>query len=215
MRFPVRSVACSTSGVVRAGLLRGFARPGRPGSLGSSCIRRQPEEHAELLDEVKTGRIEDTLALVEGPFDTVLLYDVLEHLPDPAAVLVALQDVALPGTRLHVSVPNARHWSLFRDLVLRGTFAYSDSGHRDTTHLRWFTRSDIEQLLRATGWTPVVGSHPALKARHARVHDLTRARIAEFTFWQWVVLAHRDEGEQNRLTCPDYGRVAEPSVSAK
>jgi len=147
---------------------------------------------SEVQDETLVGRIEDVLDQLRGPFDTILLYDVLEHLPDPVSVLVALQGQAVPGTRMQISVPNARHWSLFRDLVARGTFGYKDSGHRDVTHLRWFTRADLESLLCETGWTPEPHSHPALHGRHARLHRLTRGGLAEFTFWQWVVLAHRN-----------------------
>ena len=144
----------------------------------------------EVLDEVLEGAAEDVLAAATGPFDTILVYDVLEHLVAPQAVLEALHAVAAPGARLHVSVPNARHYSLVRDLVLRGTFGYADWGHRDETHLRWFTRSDLEALLGATGWRPVPGSHPALARR---LHRLTRGRVAEFSFGQWVVLAYRAE----------------------
>ena len=147
---------------------------------------------AEIQDETLVGRIEDVLDRLHGPFDTILLYDVLEHLPDPASVLAALQGQAVLGARLHVSVPNARHWSLTRDLVLHGSFAYKEYGHRDVTHLRWFTRADLETLLRETGWCPEPGSHPALRGRHARLHRLTRGGLAEFTFWQWVVLARRE-----------------------
>lgn len=146
-----------------------------------------------LLDEVLEGPAEAVLADATGPFDTILVYDVLEHLVDPAAVLRAIREVARPGARLHVSVPNARHFSLVRDLVLRGTFGYADWGHRDSTHLRWFTHADIEALLRSTGWRPVPGSHPALSRP---LHRLTRGRVAEFTFGQWVVLAYREDGPE-------------------
>ena len=146
-----------------------------------------------MQDETLVGRIEDRLDQLNGPFDTILLYDVLEHLADPASVLVSLQTQASPGARLHVSVPNARHWSLTRDLVVRGSFAYKPSGHRDVTHLRWFTRADLEGLLRETGWIPEPGSHPALRGPHAGLHRITGGRLAEFTFWQWVVLARRKE----------------------
>lgn len=142
------------------------------------------------LDEVLEGPAEEVLASASGPFDTILVYDVLEHLVDPASVLSALHGVAAPGARLHVSVPNARHFSLVRDLVLRGTFGYADWGHRDETHLRWFTRADLEAALRRTGWRPVSGSHPALSRG---LHRLTGGRVAEFTFGQWVVLAYREE----------------------
>ena len=87
-----------------------------------------------------------------SPVETILAYDVLEHLADPASVLRQLRSLAAPGALLHVSVPNARHYSLVRDLVVRGTFGYTGSGHRDDTHLRWFTRADLVSVLATAGW---------------------------------------------------------------
>lgn len=183
--------------VVDLGCGEGGTAPGlrAAGATWISGIELRPsaaERAAEVQDETLVGRIEDMLDRLQGPFDTILLYDVLEHLPDPASVLVALHGQAAPGARLHISIPNARHWSLLRDLLLRGTFGYTDAGHRDVTHLRWFTRSDLEELLREAGWDPEPRSHPALRGRNGRLHQLTRGRLAEFTFWQWVVLARRE-----------------------
>ena len=62
-----------------------------------------------------------------------------------------------------MSVPNARHFSLVRDLVLRGTFGYTEWGHRDNTHLRWFTRRDIVAAVGDAGWIVEGTSHPALR----------------------------------------------------
>jgi SAM-dependent methyltransferase len=180
----------------------GAARPLR--AAGASWISGvEPHEPAaqrarSVYDEVLPGRVEDVLDDLSRPFDTILAYDVLEHLPDPAAILRRLHGVAAPGAHLHVSVPNARHYSLVRDLVLRGTFGYETAGHRDATHLRWLTRRDLEALLRGTGWDPVPRSHPALRSRRRALHRLTGGRLAEFTFWQWVVLAYRAEAAPSR-----------------
>lgn len=141
-------------------------------------------------DEVVEGRVEDALDLIEGPFDTVLCLDVLEHLVDPGAVLTALCDVAAPGGRLQVSVPNARHLSLVYDLVVRGTFGYADWGHRDRTHLRWFTRSDIVALVESAGWSVTRIGHPPLR-RSQSLARLTRGRSSEFLVGQWYVAARR------------------------
>jgi 2-polyprenyl-3-methyl-5-hydroxy-6-metoxy-1,4-benzoquinol methylase len=149
------------------------------------------ERARTVYDEVVTGRAEDSTDRLSGPFDTILAYDVLEHLAEPRVVLDGLRAVATAGARLHVSVPNARHWSLSRDLLLRGTFGYADAGHRDETHLHWFTRRDLETMLAAAGWNPVAGSHPALKGPHRTLHRLTHGKVAELTFVQWVVLAYR------------------------
>jgi hypothetical protein len=73
---------------------------------------------------------------------------------------------------------------------VRGTFGYTDWGHRDSTHLRWFTRRDIEALLADSGWR-VLDRSPAILGRGARVDRLTRGALREFLALQWHVLAQR------------------------
>lgn len=144
------------------------------------------------LDEVHIGDAETLIhdGVLAGPFDTIVLYDVLEHLVDPAALLAELTPLAASGAHVHVSVPNARHFSLMRDLVLRGTFGYTDWGHRDRTHLRWFTRRDIEALVREGGWV-VEQVQPSILGRNQIVDRVTRGRAREFIALQWSVLARR------------------------
>jgi 2-polyprenyl-3-methyl-5-hydroxy-6-metoxy-1,4-benzoquinol methylase len=142
----------------------------------------------EFYDEVAEGAVEDVLPTLSGPFDAILCYDVLEHLVDPSAVLARLRTLAAPGGHLHVSVPNARHFSLVKDLVLRGTFGYTDWGHRDNTHLRWFTRRDIVAAVEAAGWHVVATSHPPL-GRSQGLDRITRGRSSEFLVAQVYVLA--------------------------
>ena len=43
---------------------------------------------------------------VEGPFDAVTMWHVLEHLPDPLGAVVRAVDLMRPGGRLVISVPN-------------------------------------------------------------------------------------------------------------
>jgi 2-polyprenyl-3-methyl-5-hydroxy-6-metoxy-1,4-benzoquinol methylase len=183
----VLDVGCGAGGVGRSLRAAGAER-----IVGIEIHTPSGERARAVLDEVHVGSVEHVLGegRVTGPFDTFVLYDVLEHLVDPAAVLEALVPLAAPGARAHVSVPNARHWTLMRDLVLRGTFGYTDWGHRDRTHLRWFTRRDIEALLASTGW-PVVASSPALMGREATLDRLTRGAAREFLALQWHVLARR------------------------
>lgn len=183
----VLDVGCGAGGVGRA-----LRAAGATTVTGIEMRAASGERAREVLDEVHIGTIEDALAahVLAGPFDTFVLYDVLEHLVDPAAVLEALVPLAAPRARAHASVPNARHWTLQRDLLLRGTFGYTDWGHRDRTHLRWFTRRDIEALLASTGW-PVVESSPALMGREATLNRLTGGLAREFLALQWHVLTQR------------------------
>ena len=142
-----------------------------------------------VYDEVVTGRAESVVAELAGPFDTILAYDLLEHLVEPADLLRRLRDVASDDALLHVSVPNARHWSLVRDLVVRGTFGYTEWGHRDRTHLRWFTRADLVELLEAGGWRVERTQHAPLTPAGRVAARLTGGRSVEFLVYQWSALS--------------------------
>ncbi len=144
---------------------------------------------AQTYDEVLVGDVSVRLADLRGPYDTILAYDVLEHLPDPQLVLRSLRSVAAPNGLLHVSVPNARHVSLVRDLVLRGTFGYTDWGHRDSTHLRWFTRRDLVALLEGAGWSVERTAHAELSGPGRLAERLTRGLSADLLVYQWSALA--------------------------
>jgi 2-polyprenyl-3-methyl-5-hydroxy-6-metoxy-1,4-benzoquinol methylase len=143
----------------------------------------------EVYDQVLIGRVEDLVQELAGSFDTILAYDLLEHLADPAELLRRLRGVATEGGLLHVSVPNARHWTLVRDLVARGTFGYTDWGHRDRTHLRWFTRADLVALLEEGGWQVERTLHAPLTAAGRVAARVTRGRSAEFLVYQWSALS--------------------------
>jgi SAM-dependent methyltransferase len=181
--------------VLDVGCGEGAAGPGlrEAGATWVSGVELYPaaaERAALLLDEVVVGAVEDVSDRLSGPFDTILAYDVLEHLRDPHAVLRALRSLSVPGARLHVSLPNARHWTLLRDLALRGTFGYTDAGHRDETHVRWFTRSDAVGLLEAGGWRVERVDHGRLHPVSRLGERLTRGLTTEFLVYQWSLLAH-------------------------
>lgn len=72
-----------------------------------------------------------------GTFDGAILKDVLEHVPDPVAVLAELARVARPDARIIVTVPRA---------IPRAVWA-------DPTHLRGFTKQSICWTLEMGGWT--------------------------------------------------------------
>jgi 2-polyprenyl-3-methyl-5-hydroxy-6-metoxy-1,4-benzoquinol methylase len=87
-----------------------------------------------------------------GLFDLVVFADVLEHLPDPTRVLRNVHSLLNPGARVVISVPNVAHLSV-RAQLLFGRFPYSDRGILDRTHLRFFTRRTIKELLTGTDFS--------------------------------------------------------------
>lgn len=146
---------------------------------------------AQHLDQVAVGAVEDVLARGEiiGPFDTICCYDVLEHLAYPNEVLASLRGLAAPAGRLHISIPNARHFSLMRDLVFKGTFGYTEFGHRDNTHLRWYTRRDLLALVEEAGWKVEWVRSAPFRGRDRQFDRFTCGRTREFITLQWHLLA--------------------------
>ncbi len=136
-------------------------------------------------------------------FDTLLFGDVLEHLRDPGTALRRSLDHLRPGGTVVISVPNVAHGDI-RLALLAGTFPYRDWGLLDRTHLRFFTRSSLLELVRQAGLVPLelrrvvvplFGTELAVS--RDGVDPVLVDRILqdpESETYQFVVLATRDDG---------------------
>lgn len=89
----------------------------------------------------------------EQRFDVIVAADVLEHLQDPWRCLCSVRELLQPEGYIVVSIPNVAHNSVIAQLLV-GRFSYQPQGLLDVTHLRFFTRRDIEALLLETGFFP-------------------------------------------------------------
>lgn len=118
-----------------------------------TALERDPELAARAhgrCKEVVVADLESAPPLLHGPFEAIVYGDVLEHLSDPKATLRALDQTLAPGGTVIVSVPNVAHlW--VRLSLLAGRFDYADRGILDRTHLRFFTRRTLLELLRSAG----------------------------------------------------------------
>ena len=85
-----------------------------------------------------------------GEFDYLIFADVLEHLPEPEAALERYLDFLAPDGRVIVSVPNMRFYLVLLRLIF-DRWSYTDSGVRDRTHLRIFTRRSLMRMLSESG----------------------------------------------------------------
>lgn len=147
----VLDVGCSTGYLAAALAQRGNTVTG---------VELDPEA-GELarphLEQLVIGDLEsmDLVAeLGEHRFDVVVFADVLEHLSDPLRILRQAPSLLTAGGSVVISIPNVAHGAV-RLALLQGRFDYHDLGLLDTTHLRFFTRTSLEDLHHQAGLVPV------------------------------------------------------------
>ena len=104
------------------------------------------------LDQVIVGNVESLdLPFPPGRFDAVVCADILEHLREPDRLLRDAKNWLKPDGALVASIPNVRHHSVVRS-ILEGNWTYESAGLLDRTHLRFFTRREIEKLFFRAGF---------------------------------------------------------------
>jgi len=92
----------------------------------------------------------DRSILQRGPFDYILLQDVIEHVEDPKTLLCDLDALLAPGGYLLLGTPNAANI----DLTQQDCSDYYNAIHVPY-HLHIYTRESIESLGCHQGWEPV------------------------------------------------------------
>ena len=111
---------------------------------------------AETCDGVVRFDVTTGLFLPFRPstFDYIVFADILEHLLDPGRLLSIAAKYLRPGGKLVISTPNIAHWRM-RLSLLRGRFDYTDYGILDKTHLRFFTKNTLRELIAESGYDVV------------------------------------------------------------
>ena len=84
-----------------------------------------------------------SLPFTAKSFDVALLFEVLEHVPNPEVALAELGRVA---DTLILTVPNCE---LGREFAMAGLAPFH---YTDPSHVNFFTRKTLRELLAANGW---------------------------------------------------------------
>lgn len=87
----------------------------------------------------------------QGAFDCITFLDSLEHSSEPGLWLDKAYELLGADGYIVGSIPNVGHWSVVADL-LEGRWDYCPVGIHCNTHLRFFTRRTIENLLARHGF---------------------------------------------------------------
>lgn len=147
----VLDVGCSTGYLARAMTEQGCVVSGIELDSEAGEVARPS------LEQLVIGDLEDPVtfaAFEDGAFDVVVFGDVLEHLRDPLTVLRQVPRVLRPAGSIVVSIPNIGHGDV-RLALLAGQWRYTSLGLLDETHLRFFTRESVSDLLRRAGFAAV------------------------------------------------------------
>lgn len=101
-------------------------------------------------DEIMATTLEEAPDDFLMGHDVIILADLLEHLVAPWNALERLVKLQPEDAQFIISVPNvANLW--VRLNLLCGKFDYQERGILDRTHLRFFTRSTLKQLVTGAG----------------------------------------------------------------
>lgn len=108
----------------------------------NSDMREILQQWAEqvIIADLDTDSWEDQ---VRGKFDYIIFADVLEHLRNP---LLTMGKAIQFSNCIVTSIPNIGHASILLSL-LDGEFIYHQLGLLDNTHIHFFTRKSINELM--------------------------------------------------------------------
>ena len=126
--------------------------------------------------------IENALQSLSGPFDLIICADVLEHLVDPWDVVNVSVKWQRSDGEILVSMPNIRYLRALARIAVGAGFRPEAEGIFDATHLHFFTKDNIAQLLVSGGWEPCAGDtrhtgHDRQTPSRQRSHGRARSSL--------------------------------------
>jgi SAM-dependent methyltransferase len=149
-------VGCGAGALVRAAARRGWK------AIGTEVSAPAADSVRSQGFDVRLGELE-TLNLEPRSFDVISAIEVLEHVPDPGALVETAAQLLRPGGALYVTTPHGRGISA---RLLRTRWSVMSPPE----HLQLFSTRGLESLLTAAGFelvsvqTHAVNPHELLGA---------------------------------------------------
>ncbi|HEV2761262.1 MAG TPA: methyltransferase domain-containing protein [Acidimicrobiales bacterium] len=147
----VLDVGCATGYLAEALSARGCTVSGVEFDA-EAAEQARPHLERLVVGDIETMDLSEVFG--EDRFDVIVFGDVLEHLRDPLSALRRAKALLTERGSVVASIPNIAHGSV-RLALVAGRFDYQELGLLDSTHVRFFTRSSIEDLFREAGMVPI------------------------------------------------------------
>ncbi|MHB1011316.1 MAG: methyltransferase domain-containing protein [Desulfobacteria bacterium] len=200
----ILDVGCGEGMLGRILLRKGAAEV--VGIEADPAVARKAQEN---LSRVLQGDVESlVLPFDDGYFDCIVLADVLEHLRDPLSTMIKLHRYLSDSGTIVASIPNVRFFEVIRRLA-EGRWEYQEFGILDKTHLRFFTKKEIEVLFSQAGLeltgisenlSPLYYTLPSAHSGdvsfgRVTLHGLSREETKDLFVIQYLIVARKADSE--------------------
>lgn len=196
----VLDVGCWKGDLGRALATNGCRVSGVDFDEAAAAVAREAYDHVVVADLNTTPL---SACFPPASFDVIVFADVLEHVLEPARVLADAATLLREGGYVVLSIPNVTHGSV-RLALLQGRWDYTEAGLLDRTHVRFFSRRGLVDLVSEAGYVmdelrstvvdvlsrEVVYDHDALPPA---IIEWVRDQPDAMTF-QFMVRAHPSTG---------------------
>ncbi|MGB6198917.1 MAG: class I SAM-dependent methyltransferase, partial [Candidatus Acidiferrales bacterium] len=169
---------------------------------GVELVKSAAEKASAKLDHVINATFDSEIRLPAGTFDCIVFNDVLEHMVAPEQALRYAKTLLSHGGVIVASIPNIRNFPVIWQLLAHARWEYKDSGVLDRTHLRFFTKSSIEEMFHGEGYslericginayvgTDGTGPSRSLWAAYKTANALLLGKLSDMKYIQFAVVA--------------------------
>ena len=108
--------------------------------------------------------------LKNNRYDFIVILDVLEHLKGAENVLGNIRELLKEDGVILLSVPNIAHNSIIINLF-NNIFQYTEVGLLDSTHVHFYTRDSLHELLKKVNLFPVMEEAIQLRVGENEIHN--------------------------------------------
>lgn len=154
-------------------------------------------DYHDFIDHLFSENIETIIfpTQLHGTFDIIILGDVLEHLVDPWSSLKKVSELLAVDGLIITSVPNIRYYSVVKSILFDGDFKYKERGILDKTHLRFFCKKNIVELLENAdlkiSLITSLFDNETIRSKKYWLNKVTLGIFHDFFVYQFLVTAKK------------------------
>ena len=195
-------IPAGASTILDIGCGRGFLGRGvreRMGKVTLIGVEQDPGKARDAMSHYDRVIVADAVSwtpdLLKESVDVLIFADILEHVEDPKALLGRYLSLLSPAGIILLSIPNIRYHKVLKELA-EGRFRYEEDGIMDRSHLRFFTRDSMLDLISSAGlWVESISANVDSRYRWVREGtDLEDGKKADIDLGSLVIRDQDAEG---------------------